>query len=267
MIPDNEDAQLAETLNVEAISDEQLNNVPDAEQLQSQEPAAPKEEPKPVESPLEKRNADNIRELRRRAEAAAKAEQERDALALRLAELERRALMNQPAAAAQPEEDIRIGAEEIAEGKHIDAVLKKLHKMEQKVEEYQRQNIELSITARLKSELPDLDKVVTKENMETLSAQYPELAATIKNSPDLYSKAVSAYTLIHKFGIHQDDNMLREKAKIMTNAKKPVPSTAAIKTQPESALQYADGFRMEDITPEMKERLQKEMADALAKSF
>jgi hypothetical protein len=256
----NADAALEATLNVEeTISDEELNAIP----VPEPEVEPVKEEPK--QDPLEKRNELNIRELRKRAESAAKAERERDEALQRIADMERERLLKsvQAQQQQQPAEDLHIAPDALAEGKHIDAVTRQLRELDQKLEQYQKVNLELTVHSRLKQELPDIDQVVTRDNIDRLRDSYPELAETLKDTKDLYSKGVAAYTLLKKFGIYQDDEVVREKVRIMKNIEKPKPSNAAVKASGDSPLSYVDGFRMEDITDEMRAKLMADMAKHL----
>lgn len=163
----------------------------------------------------------------------------------------------------QPEEIVNynVAPDDWVEGKHLNAVDKKIKQLEQQVHAYQQQNTAQTIEAKLKSQYPDFDQVVSKENIEILSTAYPELANAIGASTDLYSKASSTYTLIKKFGIGGSKANAANIDRVKQNLAKPVP-TASLGTQTgESPLTKANAFA-DGLTPELKKQLLREMIEA-----
>jgi hypothetical protein len=235
--------------------DAQLETTLEAAQPEvAQEPVAEvKTEPvKPQEEPQKEKN---LRILRERAE---RIERERDEALNRLQQIENR---NKP---VEPQEDdlaINIGADDLAEGKHLNKMATKIKKLEEQIKNYQYQSTTLTAEARLKAEHPDFDKVVSKENIEILKESYPELAMTLQESSNLYTKAKSAYTLIKKLGIHTDENYDKERELVQKNAAKPKPLAAVSPQQGDSPLSRANAFA-NGLTPELKEQLYKEMLEA-----
>ncbi len=206
----------------------------------------------------------SIRDLK---EAKKRAERERDDYMRRLAELEARSQTQQP---TQPEEDeeLRIGSDDIAEGKHLSKVDKraqsKIKQLEERLSKYESKTNEERIESALKQKYSDFDKVVSRENVELLSEAYPELAKTIHANGDLYSKAVSAYTLIKKFGIYQESQspFSSDKAVAMKNAAKPRSVNSVAPQQGEQgALSRANAFAS-GLTDDVKTQLYKEMMAA-----
>jgi hypothetical protein len=219
------------------------------------------EAPEPVQqvqAPKESDAAKNFREMR---EAKARVERERDDAMRRLAELEAKA--TKPAVPIEEDDEIRIGDDDLAEGKHLSKMARKVKRLEEQIRKQQEQTEEQRIEARIKAQYPDFDQVVSKDNVATLYAAYPELAYTLSQTKDMYAQAASAYTLMKKFGIHQDSttsalSVLNDKDKVAKNMAKPRPLTSVSPQQGESPLSRANAFA-EGLTPSLKEQLLKEM--------
>ncbi len=234
---------------------------PEAQEEQHSEPepsieAAPaKAAPESV--PTESDAAKSFREMR---EAKLRAEYERDDYMRRLAEFESRKKSAEPEP-VEEDEDIRLGDDDIAEGKHLSKVAQKIKKLEAKLAKYESQSTEERAEARLKAKYSDFDKVVSKENVALLAEAYPELARSMHSTDDLYTKAVSAYTLIKKFGIYQESPLAAEREQITKNVTKPRPLASVSPQQGEGALTRANAFAS-GLTDELKDQLMKEMNQA-----
>lgn len=140
--------------------------------------------------------------------------------------------------------------------KHSKPTKKKIDEMEAKVAALEAKLEE----QRIRAKFPDLDEVVTKENIETLSREEPELAQTLSvmklGSPEQVSLA---YKYIKKFVQpmpKQEDPM--EKKKALENSKKPLSAQAAPKS---SAIGNVAAFE-NGLTKELREQLYKEMKQA-----
>lgn len=194
--------------------------------------------------------ARNMRALREKSE---RAERERDEYARRLQELESKKQVIE-------EEEYRLGPDDIAEGKHLSAQDRKIKKLEKRLEEQQQQATLMLAESRLKTQYPDFDKVVTKQNIESLRDMYPEIAQTLTASSDLYATGVSAYTMIKKLGIEVEDVYQAEKAIAHKNAAKPRPLASVAPQQGDSPLTKANAFASPgNFSPELAEQLRKEM--------
>jgi len=121
----------------------------------------------------------------------------------------------------------------------IDEEQTEVDKLRRELRSYQVNSAAIATEAKLKSQYPDFDKVVNKDNLDILSAKYPEIAQTIQTSKNLYSKAVSAYTLIKKFGVHLDDESIAQKQKATDNINKPRPVGSL---QSDSPLKHAKDY-------------------------
>ncbi len=179
-------------------------------------------------------------------EKAIRAERERDD-ALRYAQ-------QLKDAQSPKEESYRdIAADDLVEGKHLNKFNKRIDQLEGQLKEY-----------KLKAKHSDFDKVVTKDNIETLVSTYPEVAEILNSSPDLYAQAASAYTLIKSLGIVPDDTFSKDREKAQSNAAKPRPLTSVSPQQGDSPLSRANAFA-NGLTPELSEQLWKEMNEARKK--
>ena len=226
------------------------------ETVDNPETVAPSSAEAPAGRPSETDKEKNLRLLR---EKATRVERERDEALRRLQEIEARSAQ----APAQPEDDeFHIGPNELAEGQHLAKVVKKIRKLEEELKGYKQQASVDTTEARLKAQYPDFDKVVTKDNIEMLREMYPEIAQTIHTSPDLYSRAASAYTIIKKMGINQDPSVFEaERAAAQKNAYKPKPTASISPQQGDTPLSKANAFA-NGLTQELKDQLLKEMQAA-----
>lgn len=216
------------------------------EQEQPQEEVVAAEQPKPQ---TESSQARNFRMIKERAE---RLERENEEI--------KRALLAQqkPQQVEQEESDFNINADDYVEGKHLNKVGKELRALKEQLKTYQQQSAQSITEAKIKAAYPDFNKVVNQDNIEILKDSYPELYNTINSSTDLYSTAVSAYTLIKKLGIHQEDTYVQDKALVLKNAAKPRPLASVSPQQGDSPLSKANAFA-NGLTEELKEQLRKEM--------
>lgn len=233
--------------------DEQILEQPEIQEVQQETPI----EQVPVEAvqPQPQPENQNVRQLR---QAKERAERERDDLLQRMQEQERLRTQSQPQTPSQDDEDISIGQDDLVEGKHLSKVGRKLKKLEQELAQYKQQSTASVAEARIKAQYPDFDKVVTKETVSAFCEAYPELAHTINSSTDLYNTASSAYTLIKKFGIYQEDNYSQDRQLAQTNAAKPKPLAAVAPQSGNSPLSQANAFA-NGLTDDLKKQLLKEM--------
>lgn len=99
------------------------------------------------------------------------------------------------------------------------------------------------IEAQLRETYPDLDKVINKNNLETLKARdktFSKLVGSKPSSPDdLYHRAIAAYSLIKKYGIHVEDNHEGDRAKVAANMAKPRPASSAATTNSEGLAEFS----------------------------
>ena len=215
--------------------------------------AAPEPAPAPVKQGPDPKESFN--QLRKKSQAL---ERERDEALRRLQEIE---AAKQPA--AEPDDDLNMQPDALAEGKHLNQMAKKIRKLEQQLKEQGAKTQESVVEARIKAQYPDFDNIVSKENIDQLRYQYPELAQTLNTSSDLYSKAVSAYTLIKKLGITPEgDPYAADNARAQANLAKPRPLVSgAARPQGDGALSQANAFA-NGLTDDLKKQLWKEMQNS-----
>jgi phage shock protein A len=229
-----------------------LPQVPEGFQPQEQPQDQSQEEVQQT-APEEKPQEKNFKQLKHKY---ARIEKERDEYARRLAEIEAKPVP------VEEDDSINLAPDDLAEGKHLTKMGRKVKKLEEELNRYKNQSAASMAETRLRTQYPDIDSVVTHENIEALKDSYPELAATLNSSPDLYTKAVSAYTLIKKLGINGQDAFQEEKALAQKNAAKPRPLTSVSPQQGDSPLSRANAFA-NGLTEDLKVQLRKEMLEAM----
>lgn len=210
----------------------------------------------------------NIKELREKAERAQseaeRIKRERDEMAAYIQQM--RAQQEQPHIHDDEiEEDysINLKDDDLVEGKEIAKLVKKINNLESKLKKSQQQSSQMSVETRLKMQYPDIEKVLSQENLMRLKNEEPELAYTISMNPDLYSQSVTAYKQIKKLGIVQDQpiqNYETEKQIIQKNISKPRPVVSINAQQGDSPLSRANAFA-NGLTEDLKKQLQREMAE------
>lgn len=189
----------------------------------------------------EERNFATLRQLKERAE------RERDE-ALRLLQEKK------PSSSSK----LSIGTDELAEGKHLQTLQEEIERLRSEMSDYKQYSSTATAEARLKATYSDIDKVVSKENLEILSVQEPELYASIMANGDFYGKGAAAYKAIKKFGIHTDDVYETDRARVQENSNKPRPTNSISPQKGDSPLSHANAFA-NGLTPELRAQLYKEM--------
>ena len=194
----------------------------------------------------------NLRILR---EAAERALRERDAAIEQLQQFKK------PQQQEPVNEDLPISSDDLVEGKHLAPYAQRIKQLEKQQKEQLEQTMTATAELKLRTQYSDFDKVVTMENIQQLSASFPELAKTINSHKDLYEKAASAYTLIKKFGIYSEEPFNADKQKAIENSNKPRPLTSISPQQGESPLSRVNAFA-NGLTDDLKKQLLKEMEEA-----
>lgn len=214
------------------------------------------------EAPLRKKpsieNNANYQALREKARRAEQLERERDELMRRLQENQGTKSQTQE---VSRDEDFDLAPDALAEGKHLSKMAHKVKELEKQLKNYQMQSAETLAEQKVKMNYPDFDKVVSPDNIELLRDQFPEIAEMIHNTPDMYKKASSAYTLIKQMGIYKGESYEQEKAVAQKNAAKPKPLASIAPQQGDTPLSRANAFA-NGLTDDLKEQLRKEMLEA-----
>jgi hypothetical protein len=187
-------------------------------------------------------------------DAKDKAERERDEALSIL----RQQYQPQQQVADEDQEEPDLAPDDIPEWRHVE---KKMKNMERRLQQYEQSNSQDIIYAKVKAQYPDFDSIVSRDNVEMLKDNHPEIAQTLNSSPDLYAKAISAYKLIKQFGISQNPSIELDKAKAQRNAAKPKSAATVSAQQGQSPLSRANAFE-QGLTGDLKDQLLKEMAAA-----
>lgn len=208
-------------------------------------------------TPEKQPETDKERNFRTLRENAVRYQRERDEAMARLAAIE------EAKQAQNPEEDnsINLNPDDIVEGKHISKVSNEIKKLKAELNNYKNQSYVATTEIRLKTEFPDFDAVVTKENIETLKAMDPELAETIAANPNIYSKAKVTYNQIKRMGI-VNNAYDADKAKAASNLAKPRPLASVNPQQGDSPLSKANAFA-NGLTDDLKKELWRDMQEAM----
>ncbi len=256
---------------VEDIPQESSDLAESIEQLNVEQSDEPQPSVSNTKDPVAHNESYNFKTLR---EKALRIEKERDDAILRLQKYEQmqqdvknNTVYDQPVV-DESEEEINFSDDDLVEGKHLNKALKsmnaKLKKQSVMIKQQQAQAVELATEARIKAQYNDFDAVVNQENLKLLSIMHPEIASTIYNSNgDLYSKSVSAYSVIKNMGIYQQaDEFVHNKEAIQKNSAKPRPLTSISPQQGESPLSRVNAFSG-GLTDELKKQLHKEMMHSI----
>lgn len=160
----------------------------------------------------------------------------------------------------EPDEDLGIGDNDLAEGRHLTKVGRKIKKLEDTIRQYQQESQMNALELKIKTQFPDFENVVNNETVAQLKEQHPEIAQALQSTQDVYSKAASAYKLIKQFGIVQDNSFEQDKKVIRNNFSKPKTSATLAPQHGTSPLSAANAFA-NGLTEDVKSKLWQEMKD------
>jgi hypothetical protein len=205
---EEKETQVSET----QVSETPVSETPVSETQVSQTQVSQTQPEAPVETP-EQINFKALREAKRAVE------RERDELAAKIAS-------SQKNTNDQPDANTSTAQESEAE-----ATKREIREIKESLRREREAAETRKIEAKLLETYPDLEKVVNMDNIEVLKARdanFAKLVASNPSSPsDLYNRAIAAYSLIKKYGIHVDDNHSDDRAKVEANMAKPRPASAA----------------------------------------
>jgi hypothetical protein len=194
------------------------------------------EAPKPVKQV--KNKEDNFAELRKAREAAERRAEKLE----RQQELLMEQLLNQHPKSSQKkleeEYDYTIDDDDLSTGKDIKKTNSKIQALEQRLKNMQEE-------ARIRAKYPDLDQVVTDENIYLLRTKEPEIAQSLNMAPDSWDKLAAVYTMIKKTGIHKTHNYDSQKIQAATNSNKPKPLASIAPQTADTPLSRANAFAVD----------------------
>lgn len=239
-----------------------MDHLPEIPQEQAQQEDSQQDQQQATQSQQQVAPQENWRTLR---EAKERAEKERDE-AIRFI---KEKLQQAPQTQQQSDDELSftLGNDDFVEGKHVKPVAdvvkktrKELHEIREQLNYYKQQAAE----QRLRAECPDVDKVLTPDNIAELARRMPALAQQINNTSDLYEKGRAAFDLIRSLGIYKEDTYQPDKEIAHKNAAKPRPINSIAPQQGESALSHANAFA-QGLTADLQKQLYKEMMEARKK--
>ena len=221
------------------------------------------EETQQVSEAPEQPQADNSKEMNFRAirEAKERAEYERDEYNKQNRALQEELQRAQQGASGAVEEDYGVGTDDLLDGKHYRKMMKEVESLKKQLTNVHQETSSVAIETKLKQQYSDFDTVVSAKNIKALREAHPQLAQTLLNDPDLYSKGSSAYTMIKNLGLDKKDLYDRDKALAEQNHNKPRPLSSIAPQQGDSPLSHANAFA-NGLTPELKNQLLHEMNEA-----
>ena len=167
--------------------------------------------------------------------------------------------MAQQQNARQDDFNLGINDDDLAEGRHLSQLAKEVKSMKEDLRRTREEAERMALENKLKTRHRDFDEVVTTDNLNRLKDEQPEIYRTIISSQDTFAQAVTAYKMIKKFGIVEDEDSSLQK--LVANTTKPRLSGSSSTMRSSTALSNANSFA-DGITPEMKRALLKEMAHA-----
>ncbi len=245
-------------------SNDFFNDQSDMVQEEEQEEVedAPAQE---VVRPQVKTQQENFKAIR---EAKEKAERERDILLQELAKRQSQFVDAsskkevEPVDTSDPELDLLLDDEALVEGKHAKKMIQAMKKMREEMRAFNNKSTQYTIESRIKNNFPDFEKVVSSENVEMLNTMYPEIAQSLKDTSDMYTKAAAAYKVIKNMGIYKDhEEFMPQKQVINKNVSKPRPASSVSPQAGNSPLAKANSFA-NGLTPELQAQLRREMFEA-----
>lgn len=180
-------------------------------------------------------------------------------------ELERiRALQTQAESVpVKEEEEGLLGEDDLVEVEDYNKVYRKVDEMSKQLREMKLETEETRVNTQLSSEHNDYNQVMTKENIDKLKKDHPELAFTLGKNTEKYSQYKSAYQMIKGVGIYQPQQPNNpqvnnpEKKLINSNLSKPIPSNAIGSKTTGGALTHANMFAgglTDDVKKELRKR-------------
>lgn len=134
------------------------------------------------------------------------------------------------------------------------------HKMATKIaNDIIKQREAATVDERLQAKFSDFNEIVTKENIELLKQNEPELAFSLSHNPDPFAQGIAAYKLLKKLEIGSPPVNTADKERATKNAQKPLSANAVTRS---SALGNAHLFE-NGLTTDLKKQLWDEMKQAM----
>ena len=199
------------------------------------------------EQPQQREDTSNFRSLRDKADREReRADRERERADRLEARLYATSTQNNQAV-SEPERDEYV-SDDFITGKEMSKAERKRQADTQAMrEDLARTKRELQDTM-LSLKYPDLNQVITDENVRAFAQADPDGAHSLSLIPDQQAQKIAVYKAIKKAGVAPvEDNYVKDRARVQTNSVKPKTSNSIAPQQGESPLARANVFaNMED---------------------
>lgn len=269
---------------LEAQDNQPSNQFDEQAQQQLEAPTSEFVQQESSAEPIEEHKKSNWLQLRERAEAAerekARIERERDELLQKMREVEyekmQQQIMKMQQQISSQEQDVepqthlaQLEPDALAEGKHVSELHKENRHMKAQLKQFQQQTQQTLMEIKIKSQFPDFDTIVSRENVEELKRSHPAiaqtLAAALQNDP--YNAAASTYSIIKQMGIDKStQDVATTKRIIQENATKPRSAQSASPQRGSTPLSQANEYMYDSsgrkATKEYEQQLRDEMEAA-----
>lgn len=220
----------------------------------------------PKELPKRKDAEYNFAELRKQKEASDRRAEDAERRANDILEFSKQFKAAQtPQERDLVEEELsKLSPDDLATINHVDKKIDRYSKRGSKeVEDLKKQVAELKATQeeiRFRAKFPDLDEVISQENIEMLNKEEPEIAEVISKMPKNSREQVTmAYKYIKRMlpTKHEDNG---DKKRAVENSKKPLSVQAVAKSSP---MGMASAFEDRSMNKEKAKQYFQEMQDAI----
>lgn len=203
--------------------------------------------------PQESAQAKNFRELREKADRAAR---ERDDLAQQIKELKSQ---------LSSKDEFNLSPDDLVEGKHLAQIMKEQKELKEQLRQYSQQRYLAEAEMRLKSKYADFESVVNEKNISAFKEINPKRAEAIKHvaSLDPEEALTLAYSAIKESGLYEEPKRHdQDILKAQQNSAKPRPLNTVAAQHTDSPISRMNAFAQGELTPEMQKQHYKEMQEA-----
>lgn len=232
------------------------------------------QEEQPQQSKKETPAEINYRAMRQKQkesdERAARLQRDLDIYRNQLEEIQRRS--GQASQAEQPKlkrefKRTKVDDDALIEGKQYNEQAEEIAELREEIASFKKNTYQMTTEQRLRQDYPDIDRVVTQENIEMLKELHPSMARAALNAPDFYDMSSTVYNMIKDKGIYKDpietEAYMSDRKKAITNNAKPKPLSSIAPQTGSSPIHKANAFA-NGPTPskEYAKMLQEEMKES-----
>ena len=239
------------------------------ESVETEQPLQDSNSPKQQKSLSAESNLRVLREARDAEKVRAdKIERERDELMRMWQQAQTSNQPKKPEPIPEPDRYADIEDGSLIEARHVKQLSREMREMKAELNGYKQQSAKDIAEARLQAQYPDIEKVISPENIAALVKADPDLAEMIANTGDFYKQTAKAYKYIKQLGIYQDAQAAQpaplntDHLRALKNVAKPRPLASVNPQQGDSPLSKANAFANGEFTAEIREQSRKEMNQA-----